>query len=110
MPITELQAMTPQLIPVLLSPLFLALNLYALWLGFRGKTGYHIAVRASGAIGTVAFVVALVAMLDQITQVWVRRPDSISGWVYVGSGVVFFCCAIASLAFMIKDKSRRRSK
>ena len=102
--------MTPQLIPVLLSPLFLAVNLYALWLGLRGKTGYNMAFKAFGATGILAFVVAVIAMLDQITQVWVRRPDSVSGWVYVGSGIVFFCCTIASLAFIIKDKTRRISK
>lgn len=103
--ISKLQAMTPQLIPLLLSPILFAVNVYAIVIGCRGATRTHMLSRAFGLVGICLFLVALLAMVDQLTQVWVMRPNSISVSIYLLAGIGFIACTFLSLLFGVKARN-----
>ena len=98
--------MTPQLIPLLLSPILLAISLYAIAVGRRGCSSIYKYCRWIGLISVVLFVAAAIAFVDLVTQVWVKVPGSISVPIYVGCGSAFILCSLVSLALLVVAKKR----
>ncbi|GAA5077999.1 hypothetical protein [Lysobacter panacisoli] len=94
--------MTPQLIPLLLSPILLAIDLCAVVIGFRGVTRLHKLARVFGVIGICLFIGTLLTMIDVATQVWVAQAGSMSARLYVAGWIAFFFCTVASLVLSVK--------
>lgn len=100
--------MTPQLIPLLLLPLFLAVDIWAIASGRRGVTQTHKLARMTGIAALLALAVFIAALVDLFTQAWVMRPGSMSGAIYLGSGAVFAVLSLAALALSLKLRSQRK--
>ena len=100
--------MTVQLIPLLLLPLFLAADIRAIAIGRRGATQTHKLARITGITALLALAVFIAALVDLFTQVWVMRAGSMSGAIYLGSGVAFTVLSLAALALSVKLRSQRK--
>ena len=56
----------------------------------------------------IAFAVAILCIFDLFTQVWVASPDSVSGPVLIGSGLIFLCLSAAAVATLIARWQKSR--
>lgn len=89
--------MTPQLILLIFFPFLLAIDIYAIVLGYRGLTWVHKFARRVGILALIALIVFLGALVDLLTQVWVMSHGGASAIVYVVSGISFIILSLAAL-------------
>lgn len=99
--------MTPQLVPLFLSPMLCAINVYAVVVGFSGSDKLHKLARVFGIAGMCLFSIAILAMIDLTTQVWVMRIGSMSKEVYLACGMASIVCIVVSFALVLSIKARR---
>jgi drug/metabolite transporter superfamily protein YnfA len=56
----------------------------------------------AGIASLVMFAVSAVALFDLFTQVWVMRPGTLSGEIYLASGICFIVFSLIALGLCIK--------
>jgi len=99
--------MTVQTGVLLIFPLLLAMDIYAMVVGRRGKTQFHKIIFFISSAAVLVFIVCLFSAIDLFTQVWVARPGNASEVFYVASGAVFLMLSAANFLIFLRRKCSR---
>jgi len=88
---------TWQVLLLVALPLFLVVDVWVIFVGYRGRTRQHAVARCMGVLGVLLFLLSAFALMDQVSQVWVQRSGGGGGTIYVVSLALFATISIIAL-------------